>query len=206
MHYLWVGKYSEQSIGEPGNRFIMTQIKKDYNSLSIFQFFSVGFFILLFTVLLILNPEAYDSLSREDLLIENLTSVFLAVAGFFFFRSSFFSIKNSTFEYRWWRTGLLMFAGLLFLVAAAEEISWGQRIFNFETPEQLLPLNDQNEFNFHNIDKKFFDRAVDRVTIAFVFAGTVLVFMRKRSILGIKTPDILVISAFAIIPFYHQYN
>jgi hypothetical protein len=34
---------------------------------------------------------------------------------------------------------------------ALEEISWGQRIIGFETPETLVRINTQDEFNVHNI-------------------------------------------------------
>ena len=164
------------------------------------------FFIFLFSVLLIVDPAIYDRVSREDRLIESLTAFFLAVTGFLFLRSSAFSNSEKSFQYRNLRTVLFVFAGVVFILAAGEEISWGQRILNFETPENLVQLNDQNEFNFHNIDKKFFDRAVDRATIAFVFFGAVLVFLREEWFLGIRAPNIAVIAAFALTPFYHQYN
>ena len=32
-----------------------------------------------------------------------------------------------------------------------EEISWGQRVFGFETPEALKEVNEQDEFNLHNL-------------------------------------------------------
>lgn len=174
--------------------------------LSTWSLIGVFIFIFLFSVLLVTDPELYDRLSREDRLIENFTAVFLAVTGILFLRSSAVSLREKPFQYRNLRTALYVFAGVVFLLAAGEEISWGQRIFGFETPENLLQLNDQNEFNFHNIDKKFFDRAVDRATIAFVFFGAVLVFLREGWFLGIKSPGIAVIAAFALTPFYHQYN
>lgn len=42
-------------------------------------------------------------------------------------------------------------AALLFFFGFGEEISWGQRIFGFGTPEELQKINTQQEFNFHNI-------------------------------------------------------
>ncbi len=43
---------------------------------------------------------------------------------------------------------------LLFFFGFGEEISWGQRIFNFDTPQAIKEMNIQGEFNFHNL--KFF--------------------------------------------------
>ncbi len=40
---------------------------------------------------------------------------------------------------------------LLMVVFAGEEISWGQRIFGFSTPDSLIEINRQSEFNIHNI-------------------------------------------------------
>ena len=40
---------------------------------------------------------------------------------------------------------------LLFFFGAGEEISWGQRILGFATPETLSQINRQEEFNLHNL-------------------------------------------------------
>ena len=176
------------------------------NKISFYQFVSIGLFISLFTILFIFNSEAYNFLSKEDHLIEYLSSVSLAITGLLFLRASIYSIKTVPGKSIKWNTLLFIFLAIIFLIAAGEEISWGQRLFNFRTPEYLNRLNEQNEFNFHNVDKKFFDRLVDRSTIAFVIISSVLVIFRKKTILGMKAPDIFTISAFAILPFYNQYN
>lgn len=41
--------------------------------------------------------------------------------------------------------------GLFFFVCAGEEISWGQRIFGFGTPDAMSEVNEQDEFNLHNL-------------------------------------------------------
>ena len=40
---------------------------------------------------------------------------------------------------------------MLFLLAACEEISWGQRIFGIESPEYFREHNRQGETNLHNL-------------------------------------------------------
>ena len=58
-----------------------------------------------------------------------------------------------------WRSGhrwqALIFAGvaLAAVFAAGEEISWGQRILGFQTPEDLLEINVQGETTLHNIGR-----------------------------------------------------
>jgi hypothetical protein len=38
------------------------------------------------------------------------------------------------------------------LFAAGEEVSWGQRLFDLETPQVLVDGNRQDELNLHNVD------------------------------------------------------
>ncbi|NEL54025.1 hypothetical protein [Goekera deserti] len=42
--------------------------------------------------------------------------------------------------------------GLGSFLLAGEEISWGQRVFAFSTPDELAGANQQAEFNLHNVD------------------------------------------------------
>lgn len=59
-------------------------------------------------------------------------------------------------RYRW-KSGQLLIAalyiglacGLFFLIG--EEVSWGQRVFGWGTPESLAAINKQEETNLHNI-------------------------------------------------------
>ena len=41
--------------------------------------------------------------------------------------------------------------GTVVLFIAGEEISWGQRIFGYPTPDWIVERNRQREFNFHNL-------------------------------------------------------
>jgi hypothetical protein len=47
--------------------------------------------------------------------------------------------------------GAAVLAAVL-LFAAGEEISWGQRLFDLDTPEALVDGNRQDELNLHNVD------------------------------------------------------
>lgn len=46
---------------------------------------------------------------------------------------------------------ILFLLGMVFITG--EEISWGQRLLGFETPELLEEINRQNEINLHNIGR-----------------------------------------------------
>lgn len=41
--------------------------------------------------------------------------------------------------------------GMLMLIIGMEEISWGQQLFGFETPDSLKARNAQGETNLHNV-------------------------------------------------------
>jgi len=55
----------------------------------------------------------------------------------------FFTTKRNVF---------FLLLALVFFLAFGEEVSWGQRLLGFETPEQLAKINRQGEFNIHNIN------------------------------------------------------
>ena len=173
-----------------------------YKSSSIF-FLSVVFITISFILLFLFHVELYDQLTSEDNIIENLSAVLLLFCSCFFLISFFHARKSPLKIHHWLTYGLLMLSIVFFLIAG-EEISWGQRIFDLATPDYLSSVNEQDELNFHNINKRFFDRLLDRATIIFVFISSFLLYKKKEKTLGIKNPDIFVICSFAITPFYTQ--
>ena len=173
-----------------------------YKSSSIF-FLSVVFITIGFILLFLFHVELYDQLTSEDNIIENLSAVLLLFCSCFFLISFFHARKSPLKIHHWLTYGLLMLSIVFFLIAG-EEISWGQRIFDLATPDYLSSVNEQDELNFHNINKRFFDRLLDRATIIFVFSSSFLLYRKKEKTLGIKNPDIFVICSFAITPFYTQ--
>lgn len=46
---------------------------------------------------------------------------------------------------------ILLGLSVFYVVCAGEEISWGQRVFGFATPEAIIEHNQQQEFNIHNL-------------------------------------------------------
>jgi len=55
---------------------------------------------------------------------------------------SYLSLKNP------W----LLLLSIVFFISTGEEISWGQRIIGFSTPDNLNEINVQQEFTLHNIE------------------------------------------------------
>jgi hypothetical protein len=95
----------------------------------------------------LLGKDAYKWLTREDGFAETMQVLLYSLSA----------ILSLIFAVRQWRAGkrliALLFLGfslaLVFLVG--EELSWGQRIFGFETTSGLASVNKQQETNLHNI-------------------------------------------------------
>ncbi len=98
-----------------------------------------------------INPSLYSILIAEDGVIEYATMLFylggsiLAVYSLKYVTLLSFSNKQKL----WIKIVISLFAIGLFVIAA-EEISWGQRIFNIDTPEHLKEVNTQKELTIHN--------------------------------------------------------
>jgi len=89
------------------------------------------------------NPSYYNDYIAEDAYIENITALTLFLIAVFFLISGF---KNNG-----WKRWLLVLVAIVFIFGSGEEISWGQRIFKYDTPEEVLAVNTQDEFNIHNM-------------------------------------------------------
>ncbi len=58
---------------------------------------------------------------------------------------------------------VMLLAALAALYFAGEEISWGQTWLGFATPEGWAEINDQKEFNLHNLELEKYGPAIDLV-------------------------------------------
>lgn len=85
-----------------------------------------------------------------------------------------FRLARKTLDRSWMSiVKQLVYLGLaaVFFFGAGEEISWGQRILGFQTPDSISQVNRQEEFNLHNLSaweaSKFLD--ADRMFDLFWF-------------------------------------
>lgn len=85
--------------------------------------------------------------AREDGLVEYGTAIFLFLASLVLARNAL-AIRGRVTALA---LGLTVFYALLFFFASGEEISWGQRIFGWETGETFREINKQAETNIHNL-------------------------------------------------------
>lgn len=98
------------------------------------------------------DQTGYNSVIwAENGLVEQLQILFLLISIFFLVKFYKITKKNLNISLK-----LIIFfylAGLVYYFF--EEISWGQHIFSWQTPEFFSKINHQNETNFHNTSSIF---------------------------------------------------
>ena len=139
--------------------------------------------------LAVADPYRYDDLLREDYWIEYLTAVWFLLAAPLLF-------VTARLERNLFRRGVYILGGIAFLFAAGEEISWGQRILGFGTPDFLLGWNGQGEFNAHNIKSYTANAVVRNLVLLLCTVTCAAFFCRKDALVGIPLPSILLVFGF----------
>ena len=144
-------------------------------TLSLYVFLYLG-------VKIFMDKEAFIILYHEDGVFEYLTTVFFLAASFQFLIVYFKGKTNMAIIERLFLGALAVFS----FFVGMEEISWGQRIFNIETPEKIEKINFQGETTIHNLI------SADHYTfIYFVISLCFLAFfsiasLKFKSVLGIE--------------------
>ena len=112
------------------------------------NFFHAAVSLLLVSITFIFyySNFTYQSLVKEDGIIEYLTAIFLISISIFLIKKlleieDIMCVNN---------LGIIIFS-IIFFFGFGEEISWGQRIFNIETPTFFAQNNLQSETNIHNL-------------------------------------------------------
>tara|TARA_R110002072_G_scaffold294384_1_gene464465 strand:+ start:1267 stop:2070 length:804 start_codon:yes stop_codon:yes gene_type:complete len=83
------------------------------------------------------------------------------------------------------------FAAIACLVIAGEELSWGQWIFGWATPEPLAAVNLQQETNAHNlVNPRIYDVIYSAIGFV-VLAGAALSYWAFRAPVADQTPLVL---------------
>ena len=98
---------------------------------------------------LMLKRETVDFLVQEDGPFETAGAAGMLLAAVMFAITAWRTVRTP--GARWLRPVVLIALALFFFVAAGEEISWGQRILGFQTPELIANHNIQDETNLHNL-------------------------------------------------------
>lgn len=134
--------------------------------------FLISALLLLFLTYLPLlaNEHILDLFVREDAVFEDLTAIYLFLLSLLFV-VGLFRFWNSPWMLRLSYAGL----ALLFFLGAGEEVSWGERIFDWDDHNYIKGINVQHELTLHNL--KYFqgDDAVIPVSASQVFTAFAIV-------------------------------
>ena len=155
--------------------------------------------MLFFNYLAVTPTNVYDELFWEDGWIENLTAGVFLLAGIALFAAALAARRV-------FPRCAYVIGGVALAFLVGEEISWGQRVIGFETPGFLAGLNNQGEFNIHNLQgiESNFLRPIKMKELfsALGMVACVAFFCRKDRVFGIPAPPILLILAFLVITSY----
>ncbi|MBL8050247.1 MAG: hypothetical protein JNM46_03415 [Anaerolineales bacterium] len=126
--------------------------KKSFLFQPIFYILIILYIILGYSTLGFGNKLA-PLLFREDGYFENIAawSLFISSIIIFIVFVRAFKTRSET-GIHWIKLAVYFGFSFLFFFGAGEEISWGQRIFNIQTPDVLVEKNVQEELNIHNLD------------------------------------------------------
>jgi hypothetical protein len=151
-------------------------------------------------VLLLPLRDAYRALLIEDGPVEWLQFACLVViVPTYFWLARHLRSRGQT-----WLAVLYLLAGIGVVFIAGEEISWGQRIIGWATPESIAAINKQEETNIHNVGLVL--RVFNAATLTIALLAVVLPIARwaiwpnrKRSAVAFAlAPPLALAPAFAL--------
>lgn len=119
---------------------ITNGLSEEYRDTRTFMLISLLAILFCYSLYGWCSDETIEWLGLETAPVELGTSAFFLVAGLFFLVS-----------YRHSKSFFFLLFCFAFIFAAGEEISWGQQLFHFETPDSIKAHNVQEEFNVHNL-------------------------------------------------------
>lgn len=116
----------------------------------------IGLFLIIHIRLYDPESQLFAFLYLEDGVFESLTPILMVVSIVLLALSIPLLRKDTQLsKYRNLLTLVYLFLILIFFLNAMEEISWGQRVFGWETP-QTFEGNIQDETNLHNYFNQYY--------------------------------------------------
>ena len=120
---------------------------------SIIIFTSIlGYLIFSYCVYWVFDNEIIDFLTREDGFFETLGALsFLISSIIFFYLFLKLDEENRLFGFELRKNIFFLLLGIAFFIAFGEEISWGKRIFEFQTIGYIGKLNMKQGMVVHSL-------------------------------------------------------
>ena len=134
--------------------------------------------------ILVVSPWNHSILMQEDGWAENLTAVAYLLAGALLLAAAWAETRRAP-------RFVFLAGGVAMAFIAGEEISWGQRIWDFPTPD-FLARNAQGEFNVHNLPGvvPFLRGASNLFIMLLCLTTAAALFSRKQGLFGVPLPSL----------------
>ncbi len=117
------------------------------NRLHLLRFFLPVCLSISFASIFVFDTPFFDLLGAEDGVVEWISALLLFVTSFIFGSQVIRSLRDND---SWIVPFTFIIFSLVCLVMGMEEISWFQRVLEYDTPD-ILSANQQHEANLHNI-------------------------------------------------------
>lgn len=135
--------------------------------------------LIFFIIIKIYFSNFYISIIREDSVLENLQIILLLVCSILSILISKKYFKNK----KYFLGFLYVVVFIFFVFWSFEEISWGQRIFEIETPKFMVDYNIQNEITIHNL--RLLQGTYNYIHLAYLILSSLgllssFIFFKKR--------------------------
>jgi hypothetical protein len=149
--------------------------------------------VVVFAIIYAIDRPLYLRLVAEDGLVEWVT-VGILLGGAALGGLALRRLRAQSWRRRWFYGGFIAFC----LFCIAEEVSWGQRLFGFQSPPLFEARARQRETNVHNLLQGFTTLKVKEIALGtFIVYGLVLpaVMRRKPAVrawvegTGFRVPD-----------------
>ncbi len=151
-----------------------------------------------------IDSKTLSIMHSENGLHESLQALLMIISFFVALYCTVNSKISRTLILRGW----FALAALCCFYVAGEEVSWGQHIWDWATPEFWSEVNDQQETNLHNTSS-WFDQKPRLLLILAIVIGTMIIpLLKKYNLLTLPaqldellpTKNLLVVALFVVVP------
>lgn len=141
----------------PDRNVCSTKLAKNLRILS----WGMPVLAILIVIMQLLAPEFAVNLIRKESWPFYRTGIFIKVALQLVGIVMFVMIaRKYAAKHNWLAMATAILIALVLFVMAGEELSWGQRIFGWATPELFTNINEQSETNLHNLATQVFQNTL----------------------------------------------
>ena len=142
---------------------------------------------------------------KKEGLLEDLTFILYLLSAIACAIAALRTHRNPTVDHHRVVATFYLVCAIVFFLVAGEEISWGQRVLDIQTPEALAALNYQQETNLHNfLPKSMLDTMTRAIAAVFMF-GLIIMWV-LAGMLRMPVLDFLVthssLAGIALITFF----